>query len=57
MNYQNPTIKYGIVILNVVVEKKLKETLNKVSYNWHKKHKLCPSCYKILNEEIIEVEQ
>lgn len=38
-----------------VQEKELEEALNKVFYNWHKKHKLFPSCYKVLNEEVIEV--
>lgn len=36
-------------------EEELKEALNDVFYNWHKKHKLFPSCYKVLNEEVIEV--
>lgn len=38
-------------------EKELEEGLNEVFYNWHKKHKLFPSCYKVLDEEVIEVEQ
>ncbi|WP_192927434.1 hypothetical protein [Clostridium beijerinckii] len=36
-------------------EKELEEALNEVFYNWHKKHELFPSCYKVLNEEVIEV--
>lgn len=36
-------------------EKELEEALNEVFHNWHKKHKLFPSCYKILNDEVIEV--
>lgn len=36
-------------------EKELEEELNKVFYNWHKKHKLFPNCYKVLNDEVIEV--
>lgn len=35
--------------------KELEEALNKVFYNWHKKHKLFPSCYKVFNDEVIEV--
>lgn len=37
-------------------EKELEEALNEVFYNWHEKHKLFPSCYKVLDEEVIEVE-
>lgn len=37
-------------------EKELEEALNEVFYNWHKKHNLFPSCYKVLNTEIIQVE-
>ena len=33
----------------------LEELLNDVFYKWHKKHNLFPSCYKILNDEAIEV--
>lgn len=36
-------------------EKELEEALNDVFYNWHKKHRLFPSCYKIFDDEIIEV--
>ncbi len=36
-------------------EKELEEALNKVFYDWHKKHNLFPSCYKVLNDEVIEV--
>ncbi|MZK54092.1 hypothetical protein GT715_28065 [Clostridium beijerinckii] len=36
-------------------EKELEKALNEVFYNWHKKHKLFPSCYKVLNDEVIEV--
>lgn len=36
-------------------EKELEEALNEVFYNWHKKYGLFPSCYKVLNEEVIEV--
>lgn len=36
-------------------EKELEEALNDVFYNWHKKHNLFPSCYKISNDEAIEV--
>lgn len=36
-------------------EEELEETLNEVFYNWHKKYDLFPNCYKILNDEVIEV--
>jgi hypothetical protein len=36
-------------------EKELEKALNKVFYDWHKKHKLFPNCYKVLNDEVIEV--
>ena len=38
-------------------EKELEESLNEVFYKLHKKHKLFPSCYKVLDEEVIEVKQ
>ena len=34
--------------------KELDEQLNEVFYQWHKKHKLEPSCY-IIDDEVIEV--
>lgn len=36
-------------------EKELEEALNEAFYNWHKKHKLFPNCYKILNDEVVQV--
>lgn len=36
-------------------EKELEEALNEVFYNWHKEHKLFPNCYKILNDEVVQV--
>ena len=36
-------------------EKELEKELNNVFYNWHKKHKLFPMCYKVLNDEVIQV--
>lgn len=33
----------------------LEERLNEVFYNWIKKYKLEPTCYKIAEEEIIEI--
>lgn len=36
-------------------EKELEEALNNVFHDWHKKHKLFPSCYKVLDDEVIEV--
>ena len=38
-------------------EKELEEELNKVFHNWHKKHRLFPGCYKVLNDEVIEVNE
>lgn len=35
--------------------KELDEQLNEVFYQWHKKHKLEPNCYKIIDDEVIEV--
>ena len=35
--------------------KELDKLLNEVFQQWHKKHKLEPNCYKIINDEIIEV--
>lgn len=37
-------------------EKELEEALNKVFYQWHKKHSLFPSCYTIEDVEYVEVE-
>jgi len=37
-------------------EKELEEGLNEVFYNWHKKHNLFPTCYKVESTETIEVE-
>lgn len=34
----------------------LDEQLNEVFYQWHKKHKLEPDCYTVVNDEVIEVE-
>ena len=36
-------------------EKELEEALNNVFYEWHKKHNLFPTCYKIEDEEYITV--
>ncbi|KIN79756.1 hypothetical protein SD74_19155 [Clostridium botulinum] len=36
-------------------EKELEDKLNEVFYNWIKKHKLEPTCYTVINNEIIEV--
>ncbi len=36
-------------------QKELEEALNDVFHSWHKKHKLFPNCYRILNDEVIEV--
>jgi len=36
-------------------ENELEEALNEVFYNWHKKHKLFPNCYKVISIEQIEV--
>ncbi|WP_243156126.1 hypothetical protein [Clostridium sp. C2-6-12] len=36
-------------------QKELEEALNNVFHDWHKKHKLFPNCYRILNDEVIEV--
>lgn len=33
----------------------LDKLLNEVFQQWHKKHKLEPNCYKIINDEVIEV--
>ena len=35
--------------------KELDEQLNEVFYQWHKKHKLEPNCYKVIDDEVIEV--
>ena len=34
----------------------LDEQLNEVFYQWHKKYNLEPSCYKVVDDEVIEVE-
>lgn len=34
----------------------LEEQLNKVFFNWVKKHELEPTCYTIINDEVIKVE-
>lgn len=36
-------------------EKELEDLLNNVFHEWHKKHMLFPNCYRILNDEVIEV--
>lgn len=36
-------------------EKELEEKLNEAFYNWIKKHKLEPTCYVVINDEVIEV--
>ena len=36
-------------------EKELEEVLNVVFCEWHKKHNLFPNCYKIFDDERIEV--
>ena len=33
----------------------LDKLLNEVFQQWHKKHKLEPNCYKIIDDEVIEV--
>ena len=35
--------------------KELDEQLNEVFYQWHKKYKLEPNCYKVIDDEVIEV--
>jgi len=35
--------------------KELDEQLNEIFYQWHKKHKLEPTCYQVINDEVIEV--
>lgn len=37
-------------------DKELEDKLNEVFYEWHKKHNLFPTCYKVENIEIIKVE-
>ncbi|NFO86480.1 hypothetical protein FDC58_10540 [Clostridium botulinum] len=34
----------------------LEDKLNELFYEWHKKHNLFPTCYKVENTETIEVE-
>lgn len=36
-------------------EKELEEALNEAFHSWHKKHNLFPNCYKVLDDEVIEV--
>lgn len=36
-------------------EKELEEALNNAFHDWHKKHNLFPNCYRIFNDEVIEV--
>ena len=36
-------------------EEELEVELNEVFRKWHKKHNLFPTCYNILDEEVIEV--
>lgn len=36
-------------------DKELEDKLNEVFYEWHKKHNLFPTCYKVENTETIEV--
>lgn len=36
-------------------QKELEEQLNQVFFNWVVKHKLEPTCYTIINDEVIEV--
>lgn len=38
-------------------EKELEEQLNEVFWQWHKKYNLFPSCYKVLDDEVIEVNE
>lgn len=33
----------------------LDEQLNGIFYQWHRKHKLEPNCYRVVNDEIIQV--
>lgn len=43
--------------VTVEQENELEEALNEVFYQWHKKHELFPTCYKIEDGEFVEVEQ
>ena len=38
-------------------EKELEEELNEVFWKWHKKYNLFPNCYKLLDDEVIEVNE
>lgn len=33
----------------------LEESINEVFYQWNKKHKLEPTCYKVVNDETVKV--
>lgn len=39
----------------IAIFEKIEEALNEVFHSWHKKHKLFPNYYRILNDEVIEV--